>query len=260
MFDLIVESRKLLKRQSMEIPNDVRCYEHIAKIGDFLAPESRFEPVSKKDEDLMFSGESCVVFAQHNDPIAWLYLLPSIFRYVINNLPEGKRALPVTFFHEDLLRLPGAGNLAKTFIGNTVTSYKEVIEKLESDEPYVMATCPEGSNCMFEYDSPVAEFQQFGLIRAAIQTGVPICVLSFKQDKKMSIPVKVPRLTKGNGKLRIPYITRKNTLTAKYEFIDCPISKDDFAVMNKIERMNAVYQVSSLIKRSMIENFEVLND
>jgi hypothetical protein len=244
---------------------DFRHFQKVADMASMIAPNSKLVPIDDSVNDKVFDGTPTVWFLNHNDPTSWMPMVPVLCDTAIKEVEKRNiEGYPFVFFHKIVLNTPVVKDIVKHFVGNTVTTYEEVLEILNSGGPYHMGTCPEGSNCLYDYGGPVADFQQFALIKAAIATGATISVITFKQKHPLSVPVKVPfigNLVKNAKGLRVPYVWLvRNPVNAVYEVLNPGISKQEFNSLTKEQQKVVVQRVGEMIKNTFEMRLEQLED
>lgn len=248
-----VLSSKSAKRD----PRSVKEYSFLLSLAEKIAPDSIVKPVHKNDPERIFNNKPTICFLQHNDSTSWMPLIPVFCKEVLAQIERFNVDLyPSIFFHKIVHSLPLAKEIAASVGGNSVSSYKEAIELLSSDEPYLLATCPEGSNCLFQYESSIAEFQQFALIKAALATHANVMVMTFNQKRKLSYSVKVPYigLMKKNAiGIRIPfYWMPQNPLNIRYEVFEKPATPEQFNSLTR-EQQNELIQLMGRQLKQLME-------
>lgn len=259
------EENKLQKKSASD-PVDVTEFASVADSMKYIAPGSKFGPLTPKDEEIMAeSGKPGVWFLLHNDPTSWMLFVPVMCTYGIRMATEKKsKFYPVIFFHKAMQHIPIAREIAKSFAGNSAATYKDVVDLMKSGKPYHFGTCPEGTNCMFDYGGPVADFQQYALIKAALEGGANICTVTFKQKLNLSVNVKLPLIGqfKKNAKgFKIPFFwLMQNPINAVYEVVDPEITPEQFALLTKEQQKEVVQQVAKKIKRTMENRYALLED
>jgi hypothetical protein len=234
-------------------PQEMRKFQKIADLVGMLCPDSKITPIGENVDENLLDGTPSIWFMNHNDPTSWMPMVPLVCKKFIDAVNEhNTKGYPFIFFHKIVLNTPVVKEVVKKFAGNSLGSYEDLIRVLESNGPYHMATCPEGANCMYDYGGPVADFQQFAMIKAALTTGTKIFVLTFKHRHPLSVSVKVPflqQIVKNAKGVKIPYFwLMKNPINAVYEILDPGITKQEFNSLTKQQQNEVVQVVGKKIK------------
>lgn len=247
-------------------PKDVRDFASVSQFVPYVAPNSKLVPLTPKDEDVMFgSGKSGAWFLIHNDPTSWMLFVPVLCKYAIETVEKRKVPFyPVIFFHDVVNKTPVVKDIIKSFAGNSAATYREIVNLIKSDLPYHFGTCPEGSNCMYDYGGPVADFQQFALIKAALEGGANIAVITFKQKLNLAVRVNIPFINyfKKNAKgIRLPFFwLMQNPINAVYEVLDPGISAEVFNTLTKEQQKEIVVAIADRIKVMMEYRYSQLEE
>ena len=248
-------ANKVQKTSAID-PVNVTEFASVAQAVPYVAPGSKLCPLTQKDEEIMAgSGKPGVWFLLHNDPTSWMLFVPVMCEYGLKMVEKYNSPFyPVIFFHKLLNQIPVANQISKAFAGNSAATYKDVVDLMKSGKPYHFGTCPEGSNCMYDYGGPVADFQQFALVKAAIEGGANISVVTFKQKLNLAVSVKVPFIGqfKKNAKgVKIPFFwLMQNPINAVYEVLDPGITPEEFALLTKEQQKEVVQEVAKRIKQT----------
>ncbi len=233
----------------------------LEKIANILTPNSKVVAYSKKDHDIFFNGESTFAFLSHNEPTSWLPTVALLAKEIIKRIKDGKSIDSKVFilFHPKLYSVPIFSRLAKK-CSIKVTKKEDIEAVIKNNKNVCFGTCPEGDNCFFDFDSPIAPFRQFGLIKMAMQLGVRMCVYTSYEDSRQAVSVKVPLIglfRKGAKALRIPLI-RPTKLLITYTHITPNITPRVFAELDDDEQREAVSNMSNIIRDTMKEHYEYL--
>lgn len=258
-FELINKLAKktpVISTKPAQEPRSLREYTYVPPLADIVAPRSTVRTAKETDRENIFNGKPTICFLQHNDSTSWMPLMPVMAVEWLKMMDVFKTDIyPSIFFHKLMQKIPLAREISRSMTGNSVSSYKEALELLNSDKPYFLATCPEGTNCMFDYGGPVAEFQQYALIKAALASDANVMIISFTQKHSMSVNVKIPRLSLVKKKaigVKVPFVwVPQNPLNICYEHFEKPISKEDFNALTKEQQGEVVLAVGSMIKKIM---------
>ena len=233
----------------------------IDKIVKYLAPGSRIDAYTKKDHDAHFNGTPSFAFISHNDPTSWIQFAALLGSNAAKRIREGTAAKSKAFilFHPKLYSLPLFSTLAAKY-SVKVTCPDDIAEIVLNNKNVCFGTCPEGDNCFFDFDEPIAPFRSYGLIKMALQLGINMCVLTSHQDKKQSISVKVPLLgvlRKGAKSLRIPLI-RPTKLLMTYSYVTPHIRPEVFNALDEDGQRKAVNTAAIEIRNTMEGHYEYL--
>ena len=239
-------------------PRSLREYSYVPPLADIIAPNSTVKSVTEEDQAKLFNGKPTICFLQHNDSTSWMPLIPVMCIELLKMMDKFKTDIyPSIFFHKVVHSLPLSKEIAASVGGNSVSSYKEALELLNSNKPYFLATCPEGSNCMFDYGGPVAEFQQFALIKAALASTANVMLITFNQKKALSFPVKIPYIglikKKAIG-VKVPfYWMPQNPLNIRYEAFEKPVTAEEFNSLTREQQNEVIQLMGRMLKKKMEE-------
>lgn len=259
-------SENKAEKNSATGPVDVTEFSSVAQSANFVAPGSKFGPADQKDEEIMFeSGKAGAWFLLHNDPTSWMLVVPVLCEYAIQTVKKHNTPFyPVIFFHKLLNQIPVANKISKSFAGNSAATYKDVVDLMKSGLPYHFGTCPEGTNCMYDYGGPVADFQQFALIKAALEAGTNIAVITFKQKLNLAVKVKVPfigQFKKNTQGIRLPFFwLMQNPINAVYETLDPGITPEEFNALTKEQQKEVVLTVAERIKQTFEYRYNLIEE
>ena len=216
---------------------------------------------AETERKIFSTRKPIVVLLQHNDLFSWVSETPALHEHLVRMQAKYNRKIyPFILFHLSVGKTPIIRDIAKFYVANAVhlTSYKDVIDVLSDQESGAyIGTSPEGVNCNFEFDEPVADFSTFGLIKAALQTGATITVVTAKQEKPLSVSIPVPglKLVKPGAKgIKIPFYRRAG-LKLVYEIYEPGITPDQYNAMTKVEQKNVLMAVARDCRKMMIERY-----
>lgn len=238
---------------------DASHFQNLANIKDIVAKRPTVEFINEEQERRNFlEGKPFVVMYQHNDLFSWANSVPSHIQYVIDVQNKYNiKSYPFILLHKAVLTTPVFKDIAKYYVGNTLSGYQELVNILKTVPNAFVATAPEGVSCNFVYDDPIGEFTTLGLIRAALETDTNIVMAVIKQEKPMSIPVKLPligQFKKGAKGVRIPFFDRVGVKSV-YELYDKPITPEQYSQLTKEQKKQLLEDVAKDIRNRMIERY-----
>jgi hypothetical protein len=228
-----------------------------------LTPSSKVEAYTKEDHDIFFNGEPTFAFLAHNEPTSWLPTVALLTKEVIKRIEFGDSENTKVFilFHPKLHSVPIFKHLAAK-CSIKITRKEDIAEVIKNNRNVCFGTCPEGDNCFFDFDSPIAPFRQFGLIKMAIELGVKMCVYSEHEETRQAVSVKVPLIglfRKGAKALRIPLI-RPTRLLITYSHLMPTMTPAEFAALDAHCQRIAVADQADIIRKRMQEQYEYLKN
>ena len=233
----------------------------VAVLKNKLAPESSFRFSGDRAEQEFVSGKPFIVITQHNDMLSWISLVPVNAEFVLTlEQKHDKKIYPFVVFHSAVDAVPFLKDLAKKFSGNVIRDYSDALRVLSSVQGAGIGTCPEGSNCNFIYDDPVAKFTQHGLIKAALMTGANIFYLTIKQETPLSINLKIPfldLLVEDAIGFKVPF-WKPVKMIGVYDLYETSMTPEEFHVLSKLEQRQYVQIVSERIRRQMNERYKTI--
>jgi hypothetical protein len=241
---------------------DASHFQNLANVRRLVAKEPTVKFITEEQErELFLCGKPFVVMYQHNDLFSWANSVPSHIQYVIDTQKKyGIKCYPFILMHKAVLTTPVFKDVAKYYVGNTLSGYKELIDILKNVPQAFVATAPEGSNCNFLYDDPLADFEVLGLLKASLETDTNIVMACIKQEKPMSIPVRLPlvkQFKKNAEGIRIPFL-RRVKVNSVYEIYRKPITPEQFNALTKEQQKQVVNDVAKDIRKQMIEKYNAI--
>ena len=233
----------------------------LEKLARFLTPNSRVEGYTKKDHDSLFNGAPTIILMSHSEPASWVPALALTTRETIKRIKAGLSEDYKMFaiFHPKLYSVPIFSQLVKK-CSVKVTKKEDIEAVIKNNKNTIFLTCPEGDNCFFDFDGPIAPFRQFGLIKMALQLGVQMMVYTGYEETRQAFSVKVPLIgliRKGAKALRIPLI-RPTKLLVTYSHIAPSITPGKFNALDANSQRIAVAAQADIIRELMIEHYEYL--
>ena len=234
---------------------------YIGKLARFLAPNSQVEGYTKEDHVAFYNKEPSIILMNHNEPASWMPALTLMVRETIKRIKLGISEDYKLFiiFHPKLYSVPIFSRILKR-CSVKVTRKEDIAEVIKNNRTPMFLTCPEGDNCFFDFDGPIAPFRQFGLIKMAMQLGVKIMVCTAYEETKQSVSVKLPLIgliRKGSKALRIPLI-RPTKLLITYSHITPDINPSEFNALDANSQRVAVAAQADIIRELMIEHYDYL--
>lgn len=241
---------------------DTTFFQNVASIKGLVAKDPVVKFINEEQErELFLCGKPFVVMYQHNDLFSWANSVPSHVQYVIDTQKKYNiKRYPFILLHKAVLETPVFKDIAKYYVCNTLSGYKELIDILKNVPDALVATAPEGSNCNFVYDDPIADFNSLGLLKAALETDTNVVLACIKQEKPMSIPVNlsfVSQFKKGAKGIRIPFF-KKIKVNSVYEIYRKPISPEQFNALTKEQQKQVVDDVARDIRKKMIAGYNAI--
>lgn len=232
-------------------------------IAEIFAPNSIIEAYTKKDHTEHFNGEPCVAFLNHNCPSSWIQFVAVAGSDAAARMREGTAVKSKAFalFHQALYSLPLFSALANRY-SVKVTKAEDIASIIKKHKNVVFGTCPEGDNCFFDFENPIAPFRQYGLIKMSLELGVKICIFTSHQEKAQSVSVKVPllnKLRKGATALRLPFV-RPTKLLMTYSYIKPSMSPKKFAELSAEDKRIAIAELANKVRDMMIRHHGYLED
>lgn len=241
---------------------DTTFFQNVANVRGLVAKEPTVRFVNEEQErELFLCGKPFVVMYQHNDLFSWANSVPSHVQYVIDTQKKyGIKRYPFILMHKAVLTTPVFKDIAKYYVCNTLSGYKELIDILKNVPEALVATAPEGSNCNFLYDDPIADFDSLGLLKAALETDTNIVMACIKQEKPMSLPVRLPlvkQIKKNAEGIRLPFF-RRVKVNSVYWIYRKPITPEQFSALTKEQQKQVVSDVAKDIRKQMIERYNTI--
>jgi len=241
---------------------DASYFQNLANIKDIVAKRPTVEFINEEQERRNFlGGKPFVVMYQHNDLFSWANSAPAHIQYVIDVQNKYNiKSYPFILLHKAVLTTPVFKNIAKYYVGNTLSGYQELINILKTVPNAFVATAPEGVSCNFVYDDPIGEFTTLGLLKAALETDTNIVMACIKQDEPMSIPVDlsiVSQFKKGAKGIRLPFFKRVQVKSV-YELYDKPITPEQYNSLTKEQKKEVLNNVAKDVRKRMIERYNAI--
>lgn len=233
----------------------------LQKLATVLTPNSQLAAFTKADDEAFFNGEPAFAFLNHSEPTSWIPTVALLAKEIIKRVKTGKSENTKVFilFHPKLYSIPLFKNLAAK-CSIKVTKKEDIEAVVKSNKNVCFGTCPEGDNCFFDFDSPIAPFRQFGLIKMAMQLGVKICVYTGYEETRQAVSVKVPLIglfRKGAKALRIPVI-RPTKLLMTYSFLTPSITPSEFNALDAEGQRAAVTNFGNIMRNTMEQHYVYL--
>jgi len=237
---------------------EVKEFKILMKFAPWLSKNFDIECWEEQQKDVIFDGTPVCWLLNHNAAASWMPVVPIIGLHLKDEAAKRSMSLyPYVIFHNDMNLIPIAKTISKKITGNNVGSFQEAVDILSDDKMNVVATCPEGMNCIYDFDSPVAEFQQLGLIKAALMSGSKIVVCTMRHRFPFSVNIPIPGISEvkeGAKGIRFP-IVRRTDNKLRYRLWQPPFSKYEFNNMSEEEQTNALKEVSNMIRQVMIDDY-----
>lgn len=162
-------------------------------------------------------------------------------------------------YHKFLLNTPVLGKLAKRIGGGiTLPSVEYATNYLIENPNTILGTMPEGSNCVYKHETPVAEFKQFGLIKAAILSDSMILLTTQKGTENWDITFPFKIRYKNRIGLNVPMKFRPIELKLNVSVFDPEITSKGFKSLSKNQQRDFIKQVSHKMRLQMIRAHNAL--
>lgn len=200
------------------------------------------------------------MFINHSSMISWTAAPTALIDWAeqtgLNN-----RYDMVANYHKILLGLPILGSVAKRVGGGiTLPTIDHAVSFLKSNPNTILGTMPEGSNCAYKHETPVAPFRQFGLIKAAILSDCLILLATQKGTEEWDITIPFKIRPKNRIGLNIPLKFKPIKLRINIDVFNPGITSEAFKALPKVQQRFVITDIAHKMRLQMLRAYNALGE